>query len=198
MDSDYDMNGLRIREARRQESELIAGMWQELMRLHEKLDARFAVSDEGRNLYKRHIEEMIRSREGRVLVAEAISAGPPVGFVLLEIHARSPLAAGGAYGLISDIYVSADWRRQGAGRALIEEALHWFTERKVGSIQLYVAVANPEALAFWQSVGMRPYMHVLQSDVAKTTPVAPAAPPSDGKRNLFTLFSSREDHESEE
>lgn len=192
------MNGFRVRDARRTESGFLAGMWRELMRLHSELDTRFTVSAEGENLYKRHLDEMIRSREGRVLVAEANSTGLPVGFLLLEIHARSPLASGGAYGLISDIYVSPEWRRQGVGRALVADAVRWFTERKVGSIQLYVAVANPEALTFWQSVGMSTYMQVLQMDVAKTEPVAPTFPSVESKRNLFTLFSSRGDNESEE
>jgi len=187
-----------IREARRQESGAIASLWRELMRLHGELDPRFVVSFEGENLYKRHLEEMIRSREGRVFVAEASDTGQIVGFLLAEIHSRSPLASGGSYGLISDLYVQADSRRHGIGRALVSEAVDWFTERKVNTIQLYVAVANPEAFAFWQAVGMRAYMHVLQRDLPGADLVSPTSPPADSRRHLFTLFSSKGEKESEE
>lgn len=155
----------RVRDAVRKDAHVVGEMWRELMQLHATLDPRFRVSDAGETLYRRHTEEMIRSRDGKVLLAEIVDTNYPIGFLLAEIHARPLLPESGDYGLISDVFVRERWRRQGVGRALFEAAMHWFRTRAVRSVQLYVSEANPGALAFWHAVGMRPYLRVLQQDL---------------------------------
>lgn len=174
------MTDFHLRDARPADAPIIAAMWRELMALHAALDPRFTVAADGETVYRRHIEEMIHSRDGRVLIAEATETGEAVGYMLGEIHHRSPLAAVEVYGLISDVFVAAAWRQRGIGRALFEEIRRWFTDRRVPAIQLYVAVENPEALAFWQAVGMRPYMHVLQMDLPLLS--SPASSPGEEDR----------------
>lgn len=196
------MSEFRVREARRHDVDAIGTMWRELMRLHVVLDPRFAVSPEGEKLYRRHIEEMLRSRDGRVLVAETIGATDgatePVGYLLGEIHARSPLVSGGQYGLLSDIFVWEVWRKQGVGKALFTEIRRWFKDRKVGTMQLYVATANPEAFAFWQSVGMHPFMQVLQLDLTEASSPVSSSSAAEGRRSILNLFSLKGENESEQ
>lgn len=170
----------RVREARRGDVEAITAMWEELMALHLALDGRFAVAPDGANIYKRHIEDLLRSRDGRVLLAEATESGEAVGYMQGELLPRSGIAPPGLYGLISDVFVQASWRQHGVGRALFEEMRRWFIARKVQTIQLYVATANPQALTFWEAVGMQPYMHVLQQDLSVSDPLPPSAPEERG------------------
>jgi GNAT superfamily N-acetyltransferase len=170
-----------VRDARRSDVETIVAMWRELMTLHGALDPRFAIAPDGENIYKRHIEEMLRSRDGRVLLAEAIESGEAVGYMQGELLPRSGIAPPGLYGLISDVFVRDNWRQRGVGRALFVEMRRWFVERKVQTMQLYVAAANPDAQAFWESVGMRPYMVVLQQELSPPDP--PSSPLSPGQED---------------
>src|ERR1700734_2679005 len=146
------MDGVRMREARPSDRIAISNLWGELMRYHRNLDARFTLAADGEKNYMRHIHEMIRSRDARVLVAERSVARPEsselIGYVVGEVQERAPMSLPGLHGFISDLYVFADYRRQGIGRALFEEMRGWFVSRKVTAIELYIAQANPEAIAF--------------------------------------------------
>ena len=56
-------------------------------------------------------------------------------------------------------------------------------------IQLYVATANPDALAFWESVGMRPYMHVLHQELLPSASEETPASESEGQKPPASFLS---------
>ena len=56
-------------------------------------------------------------------------------------------------GVIEDCYVDPSARRCGCGRALVDEALSWFSGRGIGHVELDVLVANEEACRFWTALG---------------------------------------------
>jgi hypothetical protein len=41
----------------------------------------------------------------------------------------------------------------------------WFVDRKAAAIELYIAEANPMAVAFWQEMGLRPFLKLLHLDL---------------------------------
>ena len=159
------MNGFRVREARVAERFEIAVMWRELMALHQTLDSRFVVAADGEQKYARHAQESIRSRDGRVLVAEALATGELVGYLLGELQTRPPKAMPGVYGFISDLYVREAWRHKGVGGALFEDMRLWCKQRKATAIELYAAENNPDALAFWQTMGLMPFLKLVHLDL---------------------------------
>jgi GNAT superfamily N-acetyltransferase len=159
------MNGFRVREARMAERFEIAVMWRELMTLHRALDSRFVIATDGEQKYARHVQEMIRSRDGRVLVAEALATGDLVGYLLGELQTRPPKAMPGVYGFISDLYVREAWRQKGVGGALFEDMRLWCKLRKATAIELYVAEDNPDALAFWKAMGLMPFLKLVHLDL---------------------------------
>jgi ribosomal protein S18 acetylase RimI-like enzyme len=159
------MSGFQVREARHSDRVAIGRLWHELMEYHRALDPRFVVAPDGEQKYVRHVQEMIRSRDARVLVAEETSTLTIVGYVIGEIQHRPPMALPGIYGFVSDIYVTAAWRQHGVGRALVEELKRWFISRKAGAMELYIADANPTAVEFWQAMGMKPFLRLMHTDL---------------------------------
>jgi ribosomal protein S18 acetylase RimI-like enzyme len=82
-----------------------------------------------------------------------------------EVHARRPIYPVGTYGFISDICVTAGWRRRGVGRALVGALDAWFAPQKVTSVELFAAALNPESIAFWRSMGYTDYLRLMRRDV---------------------------------
>ena len=159
------MSGFQIRKARLAERFAIAELWEELMRLHQALDPRFTIAQDGQLKYARHVQEILRSRDGLVLVAEDMATGELAGYMLGELQTRPPKSAPGIYGFISDMYVCDEWRQRGMGTALFEEMRLWCVARKATSIELYIAENNPAALAFWQAMGLAPFLKLAHIDL---------------------------------
>ncbi|TFF86381.1 MAG: GNAT family N-acetyltransferase [Promethearchaeota archaeon] len=59
------------------------------------------------------------------------------------------------YCLIEDISVSQDHRRQGIGRALIQKAIEWAKEKKLGGLMLETQDNNLSACRFYFNVGFK-------------------------------------------
>ncbi len=160
-----EMSGFIIRNARLADRFAVAELWCELMSLHQSLDSRFSIAEEGQKKYARHVQEILRSRDNLVLVAEETASGALVGYILGELQMRSPKVKPGLYAFISDVYVREQWRQQGVGSALFEELRLWCVGRKATAIELYVAENNPAALAFWQAMGLMPFLKLVHLDL---------------------------------
>lgn len=89
-------------------------------------------------------------REGsKVLIAEA--EGEPVGFVHLE--SRTEELTREHYGYVAELAVRRDAEGSGAGRALLEAAESWATERGHRFLALHVFAANSGARGFYEHLG---------------------------------------------
>ena len=163
--TDTIMSEFRVRDARGGDREPIGTLWRELMEHHRALDPRFTIAPDGEKKYVRHALEMMRSANGRVLVAESIESGEVIAYIMGELQSRPPIALPGLYGFISDICVAEPWRKQGVGRALFLEMKRWFVTRKAIAIELYIAESNPAALAFWADMGLQPFLKLLHVDL---------------------------------
>jgi len=135
------------------------------MKHHRSLDPRFTIASDGEKKYTRHALEMMRSTNARVLVAEHIESGEVIAYIMGELQERPPIALPGLFGFVSDICVQEQWRKQGVGRALFQEMRRWFVARKAIAIELYIAEANPAALAFWKAMGLEPFLTMLHEDL---------------------------------
>ena len=135
------------------------------MHHHRSLDPRFSIAPDARTKYVRHIQELMRSRDARVIVAQDTDAGTLIGYVVGELQDRPPIAMPGRYGFISDIYVAPGWRRIGVGRGLFVTMKGWFVDRRATAIELYTANANPAAVQFWKEMGLEPFLTLTHVDL---------------------------------
>lgn len=155
-----------IREAKRQDIPSIRTLWQEMMDHHGTLDGRFRFSPDAPREFERHITQTLRCREMRVLVAEA--DGRVVGYILGEVHDRKAIYPVGRYGFITDVCVTASFKRNGIGRTLYLELLAWFNRENVTAIELYAAERNLASTAFWRSMGFSDYLRLMRRELKPT------------------------------
>jgi len=153
----------RIREANRRDLPALVALWQEMMDYHRGYDERFRFSANAPREVERHLLETLRSRAARIMLGEA--EGHVIGYIVGEVHARRPIYPVGTYGFISDICVTAGWRRRGVGRALVGALDAWFAPQKVTSVELFAAALNPESIAFWRSMGYTDYLRLMRRDM---------------------------------
>jgi ribosomal protein S18 acetylase RimI-like enzyme len=86
---------------------------------------------------------------GRVLVLEEASV--LVGYAVVTWG--FDLEFGGRDAFLTEIFVRADRRKKGAGRALLDELLRVAREAGAGAIHLGVYPTNAAALALYRSLG---------------------------------------------
>ena len=86
---------MKIRDARGSDRDAIAAMWRELIAYHRAQDSRFLVAPDGERRYGRHMQEMMRSRDARVLVAQPAEREPICGYMVVELQTRPPMALPG-------------------------------------------------------------------------------------------------------
>ncbi len=147
---------IRVRPARHADVLALGTIWQELMDLHERTDARFALADDALLRWRGLAHDMLGRDDGFLLMAELHSR--PAGFCLGWLAKNPPIYEVSEVGFISEIAVATHCRRRGVGKALIAEARDWFRGRGVLEFQLSTAVWNEEAQAFWRSVGGEPLL----------------------------------------
>ncbi|MEN8162205.1 MAG: GNAT family N-acetyltransferase, partial [Myxococcota bacterium] len=70
--------------------------------------------------------------------------------------------AEGLRGSVDWLFVREAARRAGVGRALVDAGLAWLRERGAERVELEVARTNEGAQAFWQAIGFRQSMDVLE------------------------------------
>jgi ribosomal protein S18 acetylase RimI-like enzyme len=152
-----------VRDARRVDVPTLVLLWKEMMDFHSAFDERFRFLPNAGRSVEQHLMATLRSRGARIVVAEA--SGRVIGYVLGEIHQRRPIYPVGTYGFISDISVTADWRRCGVGRALADALLRWFRACGVTAVELFAAERNPVAVEFWRSAGFAEYLRLLRIEL---------------------------------
>jgi GNAT superfamily N-acetyltransferase len=161
------MDLVRIRPARLEDLEQIAELWDELMALHEALDPRFTRRSGASEPFEGFVRHNIESEAAIVLVAEV--AGRIIGYSMAAESELPPVFEVGPIGEIFDMVVTAERRRQGIGRRLVEGVCDWARERGLARVDLRASVRNPDALAFWRSLAS-PFLETLTIDVGGQPP----------------------------
>ncbi len=159
------MDKVIIRPAAPQDIDAVAQLWQALVGYHREIDSDLPpAAPNGAVRYARRLMDRLEDPMTSVLVAE--SDGQVVGYVLgmvvdlvPEMFSQSPS------GFLADIYVDADYRRLGVGRALVEHLTAWFREKGLRYYEWHVAARNEAALEFWRKVGGRDVMLRMRGEL---------------------------------
>jgi GNAT superfamily N-acetyltransferase len=137
---------LRIRGAESDDVHAIAKLIRELAKF-EKLEDQVVTTD-----------ELLRAGLfGARPYAEAVIAeedAQPIGFALFFHTFSTFLARPGLY--LEDLFVLADHRGRGVGRALLAHLAHLAVERGCGRLEWSVLNWNQDAIRFYERLGARP------------------------------------------
>ena len=94
---------------------------------------------------------LLDSDKDCVLVAQSLNDGKVLG--MCTVQTLISTAEGGPVGLLEDLVVAADFRNQGIGARLLDEAICWAECRGLKRLQLLADKNNRPALNFYQKQG---------------------------------------------
>jgi GNAT superfamily N-acetyltransferase len=103
---------------------------------------------------KGQLAARLKAGSSCVLVAEHPAAGV-IGTIFGRIVTNSRYTPAQA-GLVDQVIVHPDYRRQGVGTQLLGSLCEFFASQGVEDLSLRYVVGNDAAAAFWAAVGFRP------------------------------------------
>lgn len=154
-----------IRLANEADADRIGRLWLEMVEYHQAFDPRtFRAADNGADLYAQRILQRLSDPWTRILVAEV--GDDVVAYALglvadITTEMFQPLRSG----LLADIYVTAEHRRQGLGRELVAKMSDWFQTQKVCHFEWHVSAQNPAAIQFWKAIGGKATMLRMRAEI---------------------------------
>jgi len=146
-----------LRRARGSDLDAIAALWRSLLALHAEFDPAFGVASDA--VPARALAELVDDAGTAAWVAEA--EAHVVGFCAARVEDAPRALAESRRAEITELFVAADARRSGLGRALVAAACEWARERGAARVEVRVAARNPSGQAFWRSLGFGAFVDVL-------------------------------------
>jgi ribosomal protein S18 acetylase RimI-like enzyme len=135
---------ITVRTAQSTDVEQIAELLRELF----AIEADFVFD---RDKQVRGLKQLLESGKDRVFVAE--SGKRVVG--MCSVQTLISTAEGGPVGLLEDLIVTAEFRRQGIGEKLLAAAADWAEGQSLKRLQLLADKNNLPALAFYEKQAWR-------------------------------------------
>jgi ribosomal protein S18 acetylase RimI-like enzyme len=135
----------------------LAELWYEKTVMRAQADHRIKLAPNARAVWTRSVIGWLDDPNCRVFVAvESV----PVGYLLAWVQPARR-------GTIQQIAIDAHGYHGGVGRALVEAARAWFTDRGVARVVVWTARRDATEQAFWRSLGATDWMEMLWMDVGK-------------------------------
>ena len=158
------MHGMIVRPARAEDLPAVSRLAAELVRQHHRLDAqRFLLVEPLEDGYQWFFSRELTRQAARILVAEENDRILGYAYATLEGRNWNDLLDAG--GKLNDLYVDGAARRRGIARALVEATFAWFRERKAPRVVLLSAWQNPDAHAFFETLGFRRTMVEMTAEL---------------------------------
>ena len=155
------MGEYTIRQAVSEDADAVTAMWLEMAAQHSAYDdVRWGWRDDAATSWRAHFIDSLAKADSIILVA-ADSAGRPVGYLMGSTGATVPSMVVRCRGEVSDMFVRPEMRRHGLGQKLLAAASETMKARGAEYVTLFVACANDRAVAFYESMGMRPVCHQM-------------------------------------
>ena len=137
----------------------IVDVWKEFMDFHKDIAPSLARSKDGHLNFADHLRDLIGSGENYLLVA--LDKNRVVGYSLSQIRKNPPVYERQTLGLIFEMAVMSDYRRQGIGEKMLRRILDWFATHNIDRIELSVIARNQVGYSFWKKHGFKDYRHRL-------------------------------------
>ena len=146
---------MKIRNALLSDLDSIIVYWRAMVEDHARIDPIYKLREGGENDAIVHFSNMISDENRLLIVAE--DSNNVAGYLSASTRMMPPVFEPQRIGLISELCVSPELRRQGIGRLLFEHAREWFLRNGVERIEARTLIANQLSNAFWKSIGFETY-----------------------------------------
>lgn len=164
--------GMIIRRAEEKDIPPITKLGEGLTSLHLEFDPDYYVYDrEGFSTsFSQWLASQIPLSSSLLLVAEendqpAGRQGNIVGFMSGFIKYLFPWYSIKRVGHISFTFIDKNFRGQGIGSKLLEEAISWFKSQNLSYVELYANEKNFPGLTFWKSHGFADFQKFLRKKI---------------------------------
>lgn len=147
---------IEVRDAKKQDLDDVANLWEKLAKHHEGLSDDFALAWDSKRRWSKYLHSKFSEISTKLIVA--VENGKIIGFMLCMLSPNVPIYKERKLGIISDAYVQEERRKKGVTKKMFDVAMKWFQKNKVKRVELNVASINPEAQAVWKSLGFEPFM----------------------------------------
>ncbi|MBI2851375.1 MAG: GNAT family N-acetyltransferase [Chloroflexi bacterium] len=141
----------------------IVELWKEFMDFHRPIDPRFPLRKDAHLNWVKHLRELMKSENACALVG--LDKGQAVAYCIIEKRKYAPIWEREYYGLISDMFVRADYRRKGAGEQVFARMIEWFKANKIDRVDVTVADGNQLGYPFWKKHGFKDYISSMYLDL---------------------------------
>jgi ribosomal protein S18 acetylase RimI-like enzyme len=146
---------MQIRPARAEDLPAVSRLAAQLVRLHHRYDPpRFLLVEPVEDGYQWFFSREVTRKDAIILVAED-EAAHIIGYAYGTLEDRDWNDLLDACGKLNDLFVDPDARRHGVGRALVTEMFAALKARGAPRVVLLSAWKNPDAHAFFESLGFR-------------------------------------------
>lgn len=147
---------IEIRRAEPDDLDQALKLWVLLHKTHEALDSRYKLASDATLRWSNDFRELIRSDHYRYLVAE-VDAAHIVGLLVAQLAYPTPLYIPEPYVHIDELVVKHDYRGQGIGQRLVNEAIRWADRIEATDVRAGLLAANLESRTFWRRLGAEAY-----------------------------------------
>lgn len=122
--------------------------------------ARYSFLPRVEQRYPNWLKGLINDSRDLCLVAEDQSIGDSerfnlIAFLLAEVESEIPIYDLKEYGYIHDLWVEAEYRRDGIAKQLVMAATEHFRQFGIRQIRLDTLISNEAAIKLYQSCGFR-------------------------------------------
>ena len=152
---DRSHSGLVIRRATRSDLRDIGRLGALLVAQHHEFDSRrfMAATNRTKDGYAHFLGSQLDEPDAAVFVAD--DNGGVIGYAYVAVESYDWMSLRGPAGILHDIIVDPERRRQGAGRALLGAVLEYVRSRGLEQIVLSTAEGNEAAQRFFAGTGFR-------------------------------------------
>ena len=141
----------------------LVDLWLDMMRDHEGFEPRLRLTSAAGFAYQSYLTLHLRSPKSIVVLAR--EGGRTAGFCCAYVCQNLPMFLPAEFGYVSDLFVLPDFRRQGAGTALLSRVTEFFRAAGVACAQLQVYRQNESGRAFWEGKGFEPFFDRMWLDL---------------------------------
>jgi len=164
-----------VRHAQDEDQERIGGLWLDLLNEQADRDERFAVAEDALERWNNDYAVWLTDETQAIFVAE--QEGTIEGFATAHRWGPPPIYAESSEVYLDELYVAPAARRQGLGTQLVHAVRHWAESLGARRIRLQMMTANPEAQAFWESLGAEPFTTTMTMELDPASDGAADASP---------------------
>jgi ribosomal protein S18 acetylase RimI-like enzyme len=149
------MSEASVRKATKHDLEAVARLAGQLVRMHHASDPeRFFLPEHVEDGYAWWLGKELQRPEARVLLAER--DGAVVGYAYGTLEERDWNLLADEHGVVHDLFVAEEARRNGVGRALLGAMIRELEEAGAPRVLLYTLVTNERAQQLFRATGFRP------------------------------------------